>query len=68
MAFAQMPNELLGMYLKCYMQPARRNGFSMCEKGDRPAARREVATFGRNSIVNSRVTGKKSTRAFVPLD
>ena len=38
--------------------PHARNGFSMCEKGDGRAARREVATFGRNSIVNSRVTGK----------
>ena len=33
MAFAQMPNELLGMYLKSYIHPARQQWLLMCEKG-----------------------------------
>ena len=55
-----MPTELLGMYLKWYRQPARRNGFSMCEKETGQPLVVRSARFGRNSIVRSRVTGRSA--------
>jgi len=55
-----MPNELLGMYLEWYVQPASRNGFSMCEKETGQPLVVTSARFGRNSIVRSRVTGRSA--------